>query len=74
MAALKVTAIGSEMGVVIPPDMLAQMRVNQGDTLFAVEMAGGYFLSAHDPKVARQIAMGLEFMETHHETFKRLAR
>ncbi len=37
MTVLKLTAIGTSTGVIIPKEMLARMNVSKGDTLYAVE-------------------------------------
>ena len=33
MAALKLTRIGNSVGVILPKDMLARLKVDKGDTL-----------------------------------------
>lgn len=42
MATLKLTAVGTSTGVVIPKEMLARMRVERRDTLHVVETPEGY--------------------------------
>ncbi|MDA8347025.1 MAG: hypothetical protein M0Z66_16400 [Thermaerobacter sp.] len=37
MAVLKVTAIGNSLGVVLPREVLANLRVGKGDNLYATE-------------------------------------
>jgi putative addiction module antidote len=74
MAALKLKAFGTSTGIVIPKEMLLRMRVERGDTLFAVETPEGYLLSPYDPEVARQVDIGRTFMKKYRETFKRLAQ
>ncbi len=37
MTSLKLTAIGTSTGVIIPKEMLTRMNVGRGDTLYAVE-------------------------------------
>ena len=74
MAALKLKAFGTSTGIVIPKEMLVRMRVEKGDTLFAVETPDGYLLSPFDPEVSRQVEMGRAFMKKYRETYKRLAQ
>lgn len=45
MATLKLTAIGTSTGAVIPKEMLARLKVEKGDTLFAIETPEGYLLT-----------------------------
>lgn len=72
-ATLKLTAIGTSTGVVIPKDMLKRMKVERGDALHVIETPDGYLLTPYDPKVAAQVEAGREFMKDNRDTFKALA-
>ena len=74
MAALKLTAIGTSTGVIIPKDMLARMKVKRGDVLHVAETAEGYLLTPYDPNVAAQVEKGREFMKRYRDTVKALAK
>jgi putative addiction module antidote len=74
MTALKLTAIGTSTGVVIPEEMLARLKVGKGDALYAVETAEGYLLTPYDPAIAEEIKLGERFMEEYRDTFKALAK
>jgi putative addiction module antidote len=74
MVALKLTAMGTSTGAVIPKEMLARLKVGKGDTLFAVETPSGYLLTPYDPAIEEQIALGREFMAEYRETFRALAK
>jgi putative addiction module antidote len=74
MTALKLTAIGTSTGVVIPQEMLARLRVESGDILYAIEIDGGYLLTPHDPATAEEIKLGKAFMEQYRDAFKALAK
>jgi putative addiction module antidote len=73
-ATLKLTAIGTSTGVVIPKEMPNRMKVERGDVLHAIETPDGYLLTPYDPKVAQQVEAGREFMKDNRDTFKALAR
>jgi putative addiction module antidote len=73
-ATLKLTAIGTSTGVVIPKEMLSRMKVGRGDVLHVVETPDGYLFSPYDPEVARQVEIGREFMKEYRDTFKVLAK
>ena len=45
MATLKLRAIGDSVGVVLPKDLLARLRVGDGDTLQVVETPNGFQLT-----------------------------
>jgi putative addiction module antidote len=73
MATLKLTAVGTSTGVVIPKEMLNRMKVERGDTLHVIETAEGYLLTPFDPAVAAQVEAGRSFMKEYRDTFKILA-
>ena len=74
MATLKLTAVGTSTGVVIPKEMLNRLKVGRGDTLFAIETPDGYLLTPYDPVVEEELRLGRRFMQKYRETFKALAK
>jgi putative addiction module antidote len=74
MVALKLTAMGTSTGAVIPKEMLARLKVSKGDTLFAVETPSGYLLTPYDPAIEEQLSLGRGFMADYRETFRTLAK
>ena len=73
MATLKLTAVGTSTGVVIPKEMLKRMKVTRGDALHVVETPDGYLITPYDPAIAAQVEAGREFMKEYRDTFKALA-
>ena len=71
---LKLRAVGTSTGVLLPKEMLLHMKLKKNDTLFAVETPEGYLLTPYDPEVARQIKKGREFMGKYRDTFRALAK
>jgi putative addiction module antidote len=74
MIALKLTTVGSSTGAVIPKEMLSRLKVQKGDTLYAVETPDGYFLTPYDPAIEEQLEAGQRFMKEYRDTFKALAK
>jgi putative addiction module antidote len=74
MATLKLTAVGTSTGLVIPKEMLTHMRVQRGDSLHVVETPEGYLLTPFDPAIEAQLEAGREFMKEYRDTFKVLAK
>jgi putative addiction module antidote len=70
---LKLTAVGTSTGVIIPKEMLNRMKVSRGDTLHVVETPDGYLVTPFDPSIASQVEAGREFMKEYRDTFKILA-
>jgi hypothetical protein len=57
---LKLRAVGTSMGILLPKEMLVRMKVKK-DTLFAVETPEGYLLTPYDQEVQRQLMKGRQF-------------
>lgn len=74
MQTLKLTKIGTSTGTVIPKEMLKRLKVEKGDSLYAIETAEGYLLTPYDPAIEEQLKVGREFMKDFRETFKALAK
>ncbi|MBS1833691.1 MAG: AbrB/MazE/SpoVT family DNA-binding domain-containing protein [Acidobacteria bacterium] len=74
MTKLKLTRVGTSTGAVLPKEMLARLKVEKGDTLYAIETQEGYLLTPYDPSIAEQLEAGREFMKEYRDTFKALAK
>lgn len=74
MTILKLTQIGTSTGAVLPKEMLARMKVEKGDALYALETQEGYLITPYDPTIADQLASGRKFMNRYRNTFKALAK
>lgn len=74
MTALKLTRIGNSLGVILPKEVLARLKVGQGDTLFVTDAANGVALTPYDPALEQQLELGREFMHEYRDTFRQLAK
>jgi putative addiction module antidote len=74
MATLKLRAIGDSVGVVFPTDVLARLKLRDGDVLHVIETEDGIILTPLDPAVAEQVAAGREVMRRYRETLRVLAK
>ena len=74
MAALKLTQIGNSVGVILPKELLARLKVEKGDSLFWTEAANGVTLTPYDPELDAQLKLGREFMHDYRDTFHQLAK
>ncbi len=73
MNTLKITQIGNSLGVILPKEFLAKMKLQKGDELFVTENPVGISLSRYDPDFDKQLELGREFMREYRDTFKALA-
>ena len=74
MITLKLTQIGNSLGVILPKEVLARLKVEKGDALFVTEAANGVTLTPYDPGLAGQLELGREFMREFRDTFHQLAK
>jgi putative addiction module antidote len=74
MAALKLTQIGNSVGVILPKEVLARLKVEKGDTLFLTDAVNGVMLTPYDPALDEQVQTGREFMREYRDTFHQLAK
>ena len=74
MIALKLTQIGNSVGVILPKEVLARLKLEKGDTVFVTDAANGVMLTPYDPSLDEQLAAGREFMREFRDTFHQLAK
>ena len=74
MTTLKLTQIGNSVGVILPKELLARLKLEKGDTLFVTDTPGGVTLTPFDPTLDEQVALGREFMREYRDTFRQLAK
>ena len=74
MTALKLTQIGNSVGVILPKEVLARLKLEKGDTVFVTDAANGVTLTPYDPALDEQLALGRDFMREYRDTFHQLAK
>ena len=72
---LQVRKIGNSLGFILPKDMLARLRLQEGDKLHVVEQTErGLKLSPYDPTHAKGLEIARQAFRDYAETFKALAK
>ncbi|MFM2056958.1 MAG: hypothetical protein RLY71_1343 [Pseudomonadota bacterium] len=74
MHSLKLTQIGNSVGVILPKEVLARLKLEKGDTVYITETPDGFALTPYDPAFEEQLALGREFMREYRDTFRALAK
>lgn len=74
MHTLKLTQIGNSVGVILPKEALAKLRLEKGQTVFLTETPEGLVLTPYDPALEEQIEVGRTFMRDYRDTFHQLAK
>lgn len=71
---LKITGIGNSAGVILPKELLARLRLEKGDELYALETPDGIRLTAFDPEFAAQMEVAEEVMRKRRTLLHKLAQ
>lgn len=71
---LKLTQIGNSVGLVIPKDLLAKLRVGKGDSITVTETPDGLHLTPWDEEFARQMEIGEQVMREDRDILRKLAQ
>lgn len=74
MPTLKLTQIGNSVGVILPKEVLARLKLEKGDQVHLSDTPGGVALTPYDPSFDEQLAAGREFMRAYRDTFRALAK
>jgi putative addiction module antidote len=74
MHALKLTQIGNSVGLILPKEVLARLKLEKGDTVFVTETPEGVAITPYDPGLEEQIEAGRAFMRDFRDTFHELAK
>lgn len=74
MHMLKLTQIGNSVGVVLPKDVLARLKLEKGDTLFITETPDGYAITPHDPNFESQMDAARSIMKKRRAVLRELAK
>jgi putative addiction module antidote len=70
---LKITPIGNSSGVILPKEILERLRVEKGDSLYAVETRNGIELTPYNPEFAEQIEIAEQVMREDRDALRKLA-
>jgi putative addiction module antidote len=74
MHKLKLTQIGNSVGLILPKEVLARLKVEKGDTVFVTETPDGAAITPYDPGVEEQLKLGREVMREYRDTLRILAK
>jgi putative addiction module antidote len=71
---LKVRKVGNSLGIVLPKEALARLKVEEGDTLTLSEAQDGVRLSATNPEFAKTMAVFESLSRRYRNTLRELAK
>ena len=71
---LTLRKIGGSLGTTIPKELVEQMRVGEGDELFAIPTDGGVLLTPNDPDFEKAMAAFEIVRKEYRNAFRELAK
>ncbi len=72
---LQVKKIGNSLGLILPRELLARLKLKEGDSLHVVEQTDrGFKLTPYDPKHAKAMEIARRGFRKYADTFKALAQ
>lgn len=71
---LKITTIGNSAGVILPKELLARLRLEKGDELYALETPDGVKLTVYNPTLAEQMEVAERIMREDRNVLNKLAQ
>jgi putative addiction module antidote len=74
MHTLKLTQIGNSVGVILPKEVLALLKVEKGDVIYLTESADGVRLTPHDPNFEAQMKVARALMHKRRKVLRELAK
>jgi putative addiction module antidote len=74
-AVLQIRKIGNSIGLILPKNLLARLKLKEGDKLHVVEQTErGLKLSPYDPKHEKAMEITRRGFRKYADTFKALAK
>jgi putative addiction module antidote len=71
---LKVRKVGNSLGLVLPKEVLARLKVEEGDTMTLTEAQDGVRLTASNPQFAKSIAVFESLNRRYRNALRELAK
>ena len=74
MTALKLTQIGNSVGVILPKEILARLKLEKGDMVFVTDAVGGITLTPYDAEFEAQMTVARDVMKERRQVLRELAK
>jgi putative addiction module antidote len=72
---LQVKKIGNSVGLILPKELLARLKLKEGDKLHVVEQTErGFKLTPYDPRHAEAMEIARRSFRKYADTYKALAK
>jgi putative addiction module antidote len=74
MSSLKLTQIGNSLGVILPKEVLARLKLEKGDAVFLTEAENGVTLTPYSVEFERQMTEARRVMKKRRDVLRELAK
>ena len=74
MTALKLTQIGNSVGVILPKEVLARLKLEKGDMVFVTEAVNGVTLTPYSADFEAQMTEARRIMKKRRSVLRELAK
>ncbi len=74
MTALKLTQIGNSVGLILPKELLARLKLEKGDTVFVTDAADGILLTPYSAEFETQMSAARRIMKKRRDALRELAK
>jgi putative addiction module antidote len=70
----KVSQIGNSIGLILPKEAAARLKIKKGDNVFLTETPNGYSISPYDPEFEAQMIAARQGMAEYRNALRELAK
>ena len=74
MFRLKLIKIGNSLGLILPKELLARLKLAKGDEIFITEAPEGYRITPHNPAFEAQMKAARNIMKRRRAVLRELAK
>ena len=74
MTTLKISRIGNSLGVILPKEILARLKLEKGDTVFVTDTPGGVSITPYSDVFEQQMAAARRVMKQRRDVLRELAK
>jgi putative addiction module antidote len=75
MTTLKLTQIGNSVGLILPKEMLARLKLEKGDSVYVSEAANGaVMMTPYNAEFEKQMDAARKIMKERRQVLRELAK
>lgn len=71
---IKLTQIGNSVGLILPKEVLARLKLEKGDTVYLTDAPSGVTLTPHDDNFSAQMDAARKIMKARRNVLRELAK